>query len=58
VVVFLHEWAHTMGLIHAPREARIMNPAYDHTQSEMSETEARMIELALSARLGGAAPAG
>jgi hypothetical protein len=49
VVVFLHEWAHTLGIIHSKRSVRVMNPAYDHHQAEMSETEARMVEAALRA---------
>jgi hypothetical protein len=47
VVIFLHEWAHTLGLIHAQREARIMNSSYHHRQSEMSATEAEMVEASL-----------
>src|SRR5581483_11516935 len=46
-VIFLHEWAHTLGVVHAQRWQRIMNPIYDSGQSQFSEIEARMIELAL-----------
>jgi hypothetical protein len=50
VVVFLHEWGHTLGLIHAARDARVMNPSYHHLQSALSDTEARMVEIVLRAR--------
>jgi hypothetical protein len=50
VVVFLHEWGHTLGLIHAQHFDRIMNPRYTRDQSRMSETEARLLEIGLDAR--------
>jgi hypothetical protein len=47
VVVFLHEMMHALGLIHAQRWQRIMNPTYHHGQSQLSDTEAHMLELGL-----------
>lgn len=49
-VIFLHEWAHTLGVIHVKREAGIMNPAYDASMSGFDETEGRLIEAALRHR--------
>jgi hypothetical protein len=50
LVIFLHEWAHTLGLPHAQHYARIMNPTYHHGMSRLSETEARLVELGLALR--------
>jgi hypothetical protein len=55
-VVFLHEWAHTLGLTHVRRPAGIMNPAYASGQSGFDEVEARMIEAALERRRDQAGP--
>ncbi len=44
-VVFLHEWAHTLGLIHAQKWNRIMNPSYHQGQALFSDEEARMLEV-------------
>ena len=49
-VIFLHEWAHTLGLIHVRRPSGIMNPAYDSEQSGFDATEARFLEIALRHR--------
>ena len=49
-VIFLHEWAHTLGLIHVKREAGIMSPAYDASMSGFDETELRYIDAALGRR--------
>ena len=37
VVVFLHEWGHTLGLIHHEDRRVIMNPAYDPEQTQFSD---------------------
>jgi hypothetical protein len=50
LIIFLHEWAHTLGLVHAQHYDRIMNPSYTHDQAFMSETEARLLEIGLDAR--------
>jgi hypothetical protein len=49
-VVFLHEWAHTLGVVHVKREADIMNPAYDASQSGFDATETRIVETGLRHR--------
>jgi hypothetical protein len=49
-VIFLHEWAHTLGVIHNRRPSAIMSPAYDSDQLGFDETEARVIDLALRHR--------
>jgi predicted Zn-dependent protease len=57
VVLFLHEWAHTLGAMHAEGDALVMNPAYNPKQSGFSEFEARCMVLALDARLADRAKA-
>jgi len=47
-VVFLHEWGHTLGLLHTVRAWSIMNPEYSEEMSRFSETDGKMIELALA----------
>jgi hypothetical protein len=54
-IVFLHEWAHTLGLPHVRRAAAIMNPAYTSSQSGFDAVEARLIDVALGHRLDGSA---
>ncbi|HEX9102295.1 MAG TPA: hypothetical protein VF997_08835, partial [Polyangia bacterium] len=49
-VIFLHEWAHTLGIIHVRRPSGVMSPAYDSSQLGFDETEARLVELALRHR--------
>jgi hypothetical protein len=51
-VVFLHEWAHTLGVIHAHRPGSIVNPHYDRAQTGFSDEEAELIEIALRHRAG------
>ncbi|HZS39711.1 MAG TPA: hypothetical protein VFF06_22920 [Polyangia bacterium] len=51
-VVFLHEWAHTLGAIHAIHSDLIMNPEADAQQSRFCAPNARLIEIALRHRLG------
>ena len=52
VVVFLHEWGHTMGLLHNEDRTIIMNPDYDPKQRAFSEFEKRLLTLVLDRRLG------
>jgi hypothetical protein len=47
-VQLLHEWAHTLGAIHARGEERIMNPSYGAAQSRFSDVESQILELGLS----------
>jgi hypothetical protein len=51
VVMFLHEWAHTMGALHLEEPTMIMNPAYDPRQAAFSDFEKRLIGLVLDERL-------
>jgi tetratricopeptide (TPR) repeat protein len=52
IVVFLHEWGHTLGLLHNEDRAIVMNPAYDPQQRAFSEFEKRVVMLAVDRRLG------
>jgi tetratricopeptide (TPR) repeat protein len=52
IVIFLHEWAHTMGALHLEQAEMIMNAAYDPRQTAFSDFEKRLIGLVLEARLG------
>jgi tetratricopeptide (TPR) repeat protein len=50
VVIFLHEWGHTLGLLHNEDPAIIMNPAYDAHQTAFSAYEQSVISLVLGRR--------
>ena len=50
VVVFLHEWGHTLGLLHHDDPAIIMNPAYSAHQAAFSPFEQSQINLVLGRR--------
>jgi Tetratricopeptide repeat len=50
-VMFLHEWAHTMGAAHLEEPTMIMNPRYDPKQAAFSDFEKRLLGLVLDARL-------
>ena len=52
VVCFLHEWGHTLGLIHHEDRNTIMNPAYDPQQTEFSDYDKRILEVVIARRLG------
>src|SRR5689334_14633890 len=45
-VVFLHEWAHALGAIHASHWDLIMNPSYDAGQSHFDDSNAKIIDIA------------
>ena len=49
-VIFLHEWAHTLGVIHAQRASAIMNPAYDASMAGFDAVEAQLLDAALRHR--------
>jgi hypothetical protein len=51
IVCFLHEWGHTLGLLHHEDRKIIMNPAYDPQQAEFSDYEQRIVMLVLERRL-------
>jgi predicted Zn-dependent protease len=50
-VVFLHEWAHTMGALHNEDPAVIMNALYDRERRGFSDFEKRLIALVVDRRL-------
>jgi hypothetical protein len=50
MVVFLHEWAHTMGGLHSRREDTILYPAYNADVSGFSEDNLELIDAALADR--------
>jgi tetratricopeptide (TPR) repeat protein len=51
IVMFLHEWGHTLGLLHNEDRAVFMNPAYDNRQKAFSDFERSVMSLALARRL-------
>jgi len=51
IVVFLHEWAHTMGALHNEDPAVIMNPAYRSTATGFSGFEKHLLAVVLDRRL-------
>ncbi len=50
-VIFLHEWAHTMGTIHDEYDTAIMHPTYDAKRAAFSEFQKRLISFVLDSRL-------
>jgi len=51
VVMFLHEWGHTAGLLHDEDRAMIMNPTYDERQTAFSEFGKEVLALVIERRL-------
>ena len=51
IVCFLHEWGHTLGLIHHEDRKAIMNPAYDPQQTEFSDYDKQILALVIERRL-------
>jgi tetratricopeptide (TPR) repeat protein len=51
-VIFLHEWAHTMGALHVDEPTMVMSPRYDPQQAAFTDFEKRLVGLVLDARLG------
>jgi tetratricopeptide (TPR) repeat protein len=51
LVIFLHEWAHTLGVLHAEDETLIMNPSTDPRQAAFTDYEKRLIGIVLDRRL-------
>jgi Flp pilus assembly protein TadD len=51
IVVFLHEWGHTMGALHDEDPSVIMNPAYDPRATGFSEFEKQLFALVIDHRL-------
>ena len=50
LVVFLHEWAHTLGAMHVRNDAFILYPAYDDEMALFSEENLRLVDAALRDR--------
>jgi hypothetical protein len=50
VALFLHEWGHTLGLLHHEDRAALMNPVYDIHQSGFSPFERQVISLVTDRR--------
>ncbi len=51
VVLFLHEWGHTAGLLHEEDRSMIMNPSYDHRQTGFSSFDKEVLALMIEKRL-------
>jgi hypothetical protein len=51
IVCFLHEWGHTLGLIHHEERRLIMNATYDPQQTEFSDWDKRILALVIERRL-------
>jgi tetratricopeptide (TPR) repeat protein len=51
VVMFLHEWGHTAGLLHDEDRAMIMNPSYDERQTAFSDFGKEVLALVIERRL-------
>lgn len=47
LVVFLHEWAHTLGALHVRDDMFILYPAYDDEMSIFAEDNLRLVDAAL-----------
>ena len=50
VVVLLHEWAHTSGVLHSSDPSRIMNPTYSRDSSTFSPQDMVLLRAGLAAR--------
>jgi hypothetical protein len=51
LVVFLHEWLHTLGAIHHVDREMLLHPSYAHQQRSVDDDNAGLVELALEARI-------
>lgn len=50
LVIFLHEWAHTMGALHTRRDQMILYPNYDSEMAGFGDENLRLIDAALKDR--------
>lgn len=50
LVIFLHEWGHTLGALHIRRDQMILYPNYDSEMTEFSDENFRLIDAALKDR--------
>jgi tetratricopeptide (TPR) repeat protein len=51
MVIFLHEWAHTLGGMHVQQETRVMCPQYSAHSSALLPDDTALLEAALGARI-------
>jgi hypothetical protein len=51
VVIFLHEWGHSAGLLHEEDQAMIMNPSYDPRQAAFGDFDKQVLALMIDQRL-------
>ncbi len=51
VVLFLHEWGHSAGLLHEEDQSMVMNPSYDHRQTGFSAFDKQVLALVIQKRL-------
>jgi hypothetical protein len=51
IVVFLHEWGHTLGLLHHEEATNIMNPRYDPRQASFSDFAKQLITAVVDRRV-------
>lgn len=52
VVLFLHEWAHTLGALHVEEATAIMNPIYDPKQAAFTDFEKQLLGSVVERRVG------
>jgi tetratricopeptide (TPR) repeat protein len=51
LVIFLHEWAHTLGGMHMHQETRVMCPTYSAHSSALLPEDIALLEAGLAARI-------
>jgi len=50
LVLFIHEWAHTLGAVHVEQPTAILNPSYHHRVGKLTAPNAALMEIALRYR--------
>ncbi len=56
IAIFLHEWAHTLGLPHASHPSRLMAAGYSPRTGVLNELEVRFLGESLAIKRGGRGP--
>ena len=51
ILVFLHEWGHTLGVLHHEEATNVMNPRYDPRQASYSDFAKQLINVVVDRRL-------